>query len=73
MCRGYDGRMRSHVVILGCGFGGLFAARGDVQRIAFVLVASLGAASVCLAQDTARMDQIVRSYVSAGSFTGSVR
>src|SRR5471032_2353497 len=27
LCRGYDGRMRPHVIILGCGFGGLFAAR----------------------------------------------
>src|SRR5687768_12047138 len=43
-----------------------------MQRIVFVLVASLGAASVCLAQDRARMDQIVRSYVANGTFTGSV-
>src|SRR5687768_14862104 len=43
-----------------------------MTRIALVLVASLGTATVCLAQDTARMDQIVRSYVTNGTFTGSV-
>src|SRR5687767_10240205 len=43
-----------------------------MTRIALVLVASLGTATVCLAQDTARMDQIVRSYVANGTFTGSV-
>jgi CubicO group peptidase (beta-lactamase class C family) len=43
-----------------------------MQRIAFVLVASLGAAAVCLAQDTARMDQVVQSYVGSGNFAGSV-
>src|SRR5687768_15245870 len=43
-----------------------------MTRIALVLVASLGTATVCLAQDTARMDQIVRSYVTSGTFTGSV-
>src|SRR5688500_18450359 len=43
-----------------------------MQRIAFLLVASLCTATVCLAQDTARMDQIVQSYVSAGTFAGSV-
>ena len=43
-----------------------------MPRIAFVLMASLGTAAVCLAQDTARMDQIVRSYVTSGTFTGSV-
>ena len=43
-----------------------------MTRIALVLVASLGTATVCLAQDTARMDQIVRSYVDAGTFAGAV-
>jgi CubicO group peptidase (beta-lactamase class C family) len=43
-----------------------------MQRIALVLVASLGAASVCLAQDTARMDQVVQSYAGSGNFAGSV-
>jgi CubicO group peptidase (beta-lactamase class C family) len=43
-----------------------------MQRIAFALVASLGAAAVCLAQDTARMDQVVQSYVGSGNFAGSV-
>ena len=43
-----------------------------MPRIAFILVASLGAATVCLAQDTARMDQIVRSYVAGSNFAGSV-
>ena len=43
-----------------------------MDRIAFVLVALLGAASACLAQDIARMDQVVQSYVSNGTFAGSV-
>jgi CubicO group peptidase (beta-lactamase class C family) len=43
-----------------------------MQRIAFVLVASFGAAAVCVAQDTARMEQVVQSYVDAGDFAGSV-
>src|SRR5687768_2823110 len=43
-----------------------------MPRIPLVLMALLGTATVCLAQDTARMDQIVRSYVTSGTFTGSV-
>ncbi len=43
-----------------------------MPRIALALVVSLSAGTVCLAQDTARMDQIVQSYVSAGTFAGSV-
>jgi hypothetical protein len=43
-----------------------------MQRIAFVVLASLGAATVCLAQDTARMEHVVQSYVSSGTFAGSV-
>ena len=43
-----------------------------MQRIAFVLLALLGAAAVCQAQDKARMDQIVRSYADAGNFAGAV-
>ena len=43
-----------------------------MRLIAFAIVASLGAASVCFAQDTGRMDQIVRSYVATGTFAGSV-
>src|SRR5688572_1458731 len=43
-----------------------------MPRIPLVLMALLGTATVCLAQDTARMDQIVRSYVTSGAFAGSV-
>ena len=43
-----------------------------MQRIALVFLASLGTATVCLAQDTARMEQVVQSYVSSGTFAGSV-
>ncbi len=43
-----------------------------MQRIAFVVLASLGAATVCLAQDTARMEHVVQSYMSSGTFAGSV-
>ena len=43
-----------------------------MHRIIFVLLASLGGATVCLAQDVARMDQVVQSYVSNGTFAGSV-
>ena len=32
-----------------------------MQRIAFVVLASLGAATVCLAQDTARREPVVQS------------
>jgi CubicO group peptidase (beta-lactamase class C family) len=44
----------------------------QMDRIAFVLVALLGVAGACLAQDIARMDQVVQSYVSNGTFAGSV-
>ena len=43
-----------------------------MQRMALVVLASLGMATVCLAQDTARMEQVVQSYVSSGTFAGSV-
>jgi CubicO group peptidase (beta-lactamase class C family) len=43
-----------------------------MHRITLVLVASLGGATVCVAQDVARMDQVVQSYVSNGTFAGSV-
>ena len=43
-----------------------------MDRIAFVLVALLGVAGACLAQDIARMDQVVQSYVSNGTFAGSI-
>ena len=43
-----------------------------MDRIAFVLVALLGVAGACQAQDIARMDQVVQSYVSSGTFAGSV-
>ena len=43
-----------------------------MPRIALTLVASLVTATVCFAQDTARMDQIVRSHVASGTFAGSV-
>jgi len=41
-------------------------------RLIFVLLAWLGGATVCFAQDAARMDQVVQSYVSNGTFAGSV-
>ena len=44
----------------------------DRQRLTFVLLAWLGGATVCVAQDVARMDQVVQSYVSNGTFAGSV-
>ena len=43
-----------------------------MQRIALVVLASLSTATVCLAQDVARMEQVVQSYVSSGTFAGSV-
>jgi hypothetical protein len=43
-----------------------------MQRIALVFLGSLGTATVCLAQDTVRMYQVVQSYVSSGTFAGSV-
>jgi CubicO group peptidase (beta-lactamase class C family) len=43
-----------------------------MQRIAFVLIASLTTAAVCLAQDSARMNQVVQSYTGNGNFAGSV-
>ena len=38
--------------------------RVDRHRLTFVLLAWLGGAPVCFAQDVARMDQVVQSYVS---------
>src|SRR6185436_13597605 len=46
--------------------------RVDRDRLTFVLLAWLGGATVCFAQDVARMDQVVQSYVSNGTFAGSV-
>ena len=46
--------------------------RVDKHRLPFVLLAWLGGATVCFAQDVARMDQVVQSYVSNGTFAGSV-
>ena len=46
--------------------------RVDRHRLTFVLLACLGGATVCFAQDVARMDQVVQSYVSNGTFAGSV-
>src|SRR5262245_50375206 len=46
--------------------------RVDRHRLTFVLLAWLGGATVCVAQDVARMDQIVQSYVSNRTFAGSV-
>jgi CubicO group peptidase (beta-lactamase class C family) len=46
--------------------------RVDRHRLTFVLLASLGRATVCFAQDVARMDQVVQSHVSNGTFAGSV-
>jgi transposase len=46
--------------------------RVDRHRLTFVLLAWLGGATVCFAQDVARMDQVVQSYVSNGIFAGSV-
>ena len=46
--------------------------RADRHRVTFVLLAWLGGATVCFAQDVARMDQVVQSYVSNGTFAGSV-
>jgi CubicO group peptidase (beta-lactamase class C family) len=46
--------------------------RVDRPRLTFVLLAWLGGVTVCFAQDVARMDQVVQSYVSHGTFAGSV-
>src|SRR5437763_17127334 len=46
--------------------------RVDGHRLTFVLLVWLGGAAVCFAQDVARMDQVVQSYVSNGTFAGSV-
>jgi CubicO group peptidase (beta-lactamase class C family) len=46
--------------------------RVDRHRFTFVLLAWLGGAAVCFGQDVARMDQVVQSYVSNGTFAGSV-
>jgi hypothetical protein len=43
-----------------------------MHRIAAVLLASLGVATVCMAQDVARMEQVVQSYVGNKTFAGSV-
>ena len=43
-----------------------------MYRITFALVALLAGADACMAQDVARMDQVVQSYVSNGTFAGSV-
>ena len=41
--------------------------RVDRQQLTFLLLAWLGGATVCFAQDVARMDQVVQSYVSNGT------
>jgi CubicO group peptidase (beta-lactamase class C family) len=46
--------------------------RVDRHGLTFVLLAWLSGATVCFAQDVARMDQVVQSYVSNGTFAGSV-
>jgi CubicO group peptidase (beta-lactamase class C family) len=46
--------------------------RVDRHRLAFVLLAWLGGATLCFAQDVARMDHVVQSYVDNGTFAGSV-
>ena len=43
-----------------------------MHRIALVLLASLGVAPDCMAQDVARMEQVVQSYVGNKTFAGSV-
>ena len=43
-----------------------------MQRIALITLVSLGTATVCLAQDAARMEHVVQSYVSSGTFAGSI-
>jgi CubicO group peptidase (beta-lactamase class C family) len=43
-----------------------------MHRIAVVLLASLGVATVCMAQDVARMEQVVQSYIGSKTFAGSV-
>jgi CubicO group peptidase (beta-lactamase class C family) len=46
--------------------------RVERHRLTFVLLAWLGGATVCFAQDVARMDQVVQSFVGNGTFAGSV-
>jgi CubicO group peptidase (beta-lactamase class C family) len=46
--------------------------RVDSHRLTVVLLAWLGGATVCFAQDVARMEQVVQSYVSNGTFAGAV-
>ena len=46
--------------------------RVDRHRLTFVLLAWLGGATVCFAQDVARMEQVVQSHVRNGTFAGSV-
>ena len=43
-----------------------------MRRIAILTVALLGAAGASFAQDVARMDAVVQSFVSNGTFTGAV-
>ena len=48
-----------------------------MRLLTFALAGVIGTASVCLGQqgrppDAARMEQVVQSYVTAGSFSGSV-
>jgi CubicO group peptidase (beta-lactamase class C family) len=43
-----------------------------MRRIAILIVGLLGAASAGFAQDTARMDAVVQSFVSNGTFSGAV-
>ena len=43
-----------------------------MQRIALVLLTTLSTATVCGAQDVARMEQVVQSYVGKATFAGAV-
>jgi CubicO group peptidase (beta-lactamase class C family) len=43
-----------------------------MRRIAILIVSLLGAPSAGFAQDTARMDAVVQSFVSKGTFSGAV-
>src|SRR5689334_21587447 len=38
------------------------------RQLTFVLLAWLGGATVCFAQDVGRIDQVVQSFVSNGTF-----
>jgi CubicO group peptidase (beta-lactamase class C family) len=48
------------------------SVRGSRLLASSAFVLSLSSAGICLAQDTARMDSVVRSYVNTGTFAGSV-